>query len=320
MTENVNDSNDLNNPHDKFFKGAFSMLDVTYPLLVAFLPKDLLDKLDLNTLEIDQNSYIDDELKETFSDLVWSCRLKNSQQERKIAFLFEHKSYKPAYPHFQINDYQRNAWKAQIAVDQQPVPILPIVFYHGKEKWIVEPFDSYFGQVEAEMMRFLPCFDYILINLQDYSDAFIKKLQSVFLQKTFIAFKHYWDKQYIEVHIVELIFHDFSKAKIEQTRSFISKISVYLRAISGITRAQLIEKVNQSDNILKPEAMSYVEEFIEEGKEIGEEIGVYKEKKRRAIFFYQKKMTLQTIAEYVDLPMEEVKKIIAEYVENRQSN
>ena len=66
--------------------------------------------------------------------------------------------------------------------------------------------------------------------------------------------------------------------------------------------------------------MSYVEEFIEEGKEIGEEIGVYKEKKRRAIFFYQKKMTLQTIAEYVDLPMEEVKKIIAEYVENRQSN
>ncbi len=332
MAENGNDSKDLNNPHDKFFKGAFSMLDVTYPLLVEFLPKDLLDKLDLNTLEIDPNSYIDDELKETFSDLVWSCRLKNNQQQRKIAFLFEHKSYKPAYPHFQINDYQRNAWKAQIAANQQPVPILPIIFYHGKEKWVVESFDSYFGEVEAEMLRFLPCFDYILINLQDYSDGYIKNLQSIFLQKTFLAFKHYLDKQYLEIHIVELLFHNFSNAKNELTRSFISIISVYLRAISGITREQLIEKVKQSDNILKPEAMSYVEEFIEEGKligeeigleigkEIGKEIGIFEEKKRTALFFYQKKMTLQTIAEYVDLPLEQVKTIVEEHVQNRQSN
>ncbi len=88
----------------------------------------------------------------------------------------------------------------------------------------------------------------------------------------------------------------------------------------NITREQLIEKVNQSDNILKPEAMSYVEEFIEEGKLIGKELGVYEEKKRTTIFFYQKKMTLQIIAEYVDLPIEEVKIIIEEHVQNRQSN
>ena len=131
MAENVNDSNDLNNPHDKFFKGAFSMLDVTYPLLVEFLPKDLLDKLDLNTLEIDPNSYINDELKETFSDLVWSCQLKNNQQQRKIAFLFEHKSYKPVYPHFQINDYQRNAWKTQIAANQVAAVIIEVVQGEG---------------------------------------------------------------------------------------------------------------------------------------------------------------------------------------------
>ena len=105
MSENTNSASELNNPHDKFFKGAFSMLAVTKPLLMQFLPKDLIDKFDLDSLEIDPNSYINDELKETFSDLVWSCRLKDGQQQRKIAFLLEHKSYKPAYPHFQINDF-----------------------------------------------------------------------------------------------------------------------------------------------------------------------------------------------------------------------
>lgn len=322
MSESENSSNELNNPHDKFFKGAFSMLVVTKPLLLQFLPKDLLDKLDLDTLEIDPNSYINDELKETFSDMVWSCRLKNSQQQRKIAFLFEHKSYKPAYPHFQINDYQRNSWKMEIESGQKPVPILPIVFFHGKEKWVVEPFDSYFGEVEAEMLRFLPCFDYILINLQDYSDEFIKNLQSIFLQKTFLAFKHYLDKQYIEMHIVELLFHDFRNPKNEQVRSFILKIDVYLRAISGITRKEIIEKANQSDHNLKPEAMSIFDEILELGEERGKEIGfkegVYKEKKRTVIILYKKRNTLKSIAEFVDFPIEEVKKIIAEYVKLQQ--
>ena len=169
MPEITNDSNELNNPHDKFFKGAMGMISIARPMLVKYLPKDLLDKLDLDTLEIDPNSYINDELKETFSDIVWSCRIKNSHKQRKIAFLFEHKSYKPDYPHFQLIDYQRNSWKMQIAAKQKPVPILPIIFYHGLEKWVVEPFDSYFGEVEAEMLQFLPCFNYILINLQDYN-------------------------------------------------------------------------------------------------------------------------------------------------------
>ncbi len=95
MAENTDVTNDLNNPHDRFFKGALGLLIVAKPMIEAYLPKDLLDKLDLDTLEIDPNSYINDELKENFSDLVWSCQLKGSKEERKIAFLLEHKSYNP---------------------------------------------------------------------------------------------------------------------------------------------------------------------------------------------------------------------------------
>ena len=310
MAENSNISNDLNNPNDKFFKGALSLLIVARPMIMAFTPKDLLDKLDLDTLEIDPNSYINDELKENFSDIVWSCKIKESQEERKIVFLFEHKSFKPSYPHFQINDYQRGSWKMQLAAGQKPVPIVPIVFYHGIEKWNYEPFDSYFGSVEPEMLRFLPCFDYILINLQNYSDEQIRAIQSIFLQKTLLSFKHYLDKNYLRLHIIELLFSGYEVKKDDNTDSFFRKIAVYLTAISGITRQEVIQLAKESDNNLKSEAMSIIDELIEEGKEIGIEIGIAKS----IINLYKKGMTAGVIADYLDYPLSKVKQIITDYL------
>lgn len=309
MPENIHNANDINNPNDKFFKAAFSMITIARPLITTFLNKDLLDKLDLETLEIDPNSYINDELKETFSDLVWSCRLKGNNEQCKIAFLLEHKSYKSAYPHFQINDYQRGAWNTQIGAKQKPVPIIPIVFYHGKEKWMYEAFDSYFGTVEPEIMRFLPCFDYILINLTDYSDAQIKSLHSIFLQKTLLAFKHYWDRNYLKLNIVEILLSGYESTINEQTRSFIQIFAVYLTNISGITRQEVIEQAIQLNNNLNPQAMSIIEEFIEIGREKGIEIGIFK----AVINLHKKGMKAELIAEYMDIPLKEVKRIIENF-------
>lgn len=319
MTENTQDSASFNNPHDKFFKSAFSMMILARPFIMQFVPPELLDKLDLDTLEIDSNSYVNNELKEHFSDLVWSCQLKNSAEQHKIAFLFEHKSYKMAYPHFQIMDYQLGAWRQQIAAKQKPVPILPILFYHGQSEWKYEPFDSYFGAVEPEMLRFMPCFDYIFINLQDYSDAQIQKLNSIFLQKTLIAFKHYWDRNFLKLHIVEILLGGYDSVKMEQTRTFIQFFAVYLAKISGITRQEVIEKAKQSNNNSNIKAMSIIEEFIEEGIQIGEKKGIEKgriegiekAKAEDILKLYRKGLSIETIADYLDYPLEKVKKIIA---------
>ena len=308
MSENSNTSNDLNNPHDKFFKSAFSLFEIVNPLLVEFLPKTLLDKLDLESLELDPNSYITDELKESFSDLVWSCQFKNSHQKKKIAFLFEHKSYKPAFPHFQIMDYQSNAWKTQIAAKQTPVPILPIVFFHGQEKWIYEPFESYFGGIEPEFLQFVPSFNYLLINLNDYSEKRIRSIESVFLQKTLLAFKHYWDKHYFKVHVVELLFDGYNQTKNERIRLFIRILAVYLTAVSGISRQEVIEQAKQSGNNLNSKSMSIIEEFIEEGIEKGIEKG----KKLNIFDAYKRGINLELIADVFGTTVQNIKEVIAE--------
>ena len=57
----------------------------------------------------------------------------------------------------------------------------------------------------VKFLRFLPCFDYILVNLQKYSDETIRAFKSIFLQKALIALKHHLDKEYLRLHIVELL-------------------------------------------------------------------------------------------------------------------
>ena len=316
MTENTTGDNNLNNPHDKFFKAAFGIKAIAQACLEEFINKDLLNKLELDSLTLEPNSYITDELSEFYADLVWRCTFKKSSKQVLISFLFEHKSYKPLHPHFQLLDYQRNAWKNQLAANQELVPIVPIILYHGKETWDKTPFEHYFGDVDVEILHFLPRFDYFLINLQDYPDEVLKTFQSILLKKSLLAFKHYFDKNYIKTHIVELWLIGYGNRKNEQTGWFIRAFGVYLSAISGVSRQQVIQEVIQSDNNLKSEAMSIVDEFIHEGKKIGKKEGIKEGieigKKMSIYDAYLNGNSIESIAQFFKLPTEKVTQVIEE--------
>ena len=78
------------NPHDKVFKEVESVKENALDMLQAFLPADISGLLDFSTLELDNQSYIDETLSTFFSDLVYSCRLRAGEGELRIAFLLEH--------------------------------------------------------------------------------------------------------------------------------------------------------------------------------------------------------------------------------------
>ena len=56
------------NPHDKFFKETFSIRENVIDFLQGTFPEEILNKLDLSTLTLSNNSYIDKELKEHFEE------------------------------------------------------------------------------------------------------------------------------------------------------------------------------------------------------------------------------------------------------------
>ena len=81
-------------PHDCFFRENFSRLAIAQDFLRHQLPAGLLAEIDLSTLAISKDSYVTPELRQIYSDLVYSVayRGQDPAQRLTIYLLFEHKS------------------------------------------------------------------------------------------------------------------------------------------------------------------------------------------------------------------------------------
>jgi len=92
------------NIHDKFTKSILSDKEMAIAFIEGYLPKDIIELLNLQSLEYLNTSYLTKEMKSAFSDLVMNICLKNGEKV-KICILLEHKSYIEPLAAFQILEY-----------------------------------------------------------------------------------------------------------------------------------------------------------------------------------------------------------------------
>ena len=206
---------------------------------------------------------------------------------------------------------------------------MPIIIYHGKRKWIIKPFSSYFGDVDEEFHRFIDPCDYYLTNLQDYSDEMIHTFTNMFLMKSFLALKHHTDKQYIRSHYVVLAFVGINKNNSKEELDFAKYFFVYLSSISGgITKREIFNQVEQiEDNLTKENMKNFIEELKEEGIEIGIEKGIEKGIERgieqgKKISIYQVYLAgfdVEALSRIFALPSTEILQIIEEVKKMEQA-
>jgi predicted transposase/invertase (TIGR01784 family) len=98
---------DISQPHDKVFKFVFSDKAKVEHYLRQTLTEELTENIDFNFLTLDNNSYIDEELKGHYSDVVYEAVFAQ-EHPIKIAILFEHKSYTSKFPHLQLLNYKES--------------------------------------------------------------------------------------------------------------------------------------------------------------------------------------------------------------------
>ena len=92
------------NPHANFFQRTFSRIDVAHDFISNYLPKNIVNQLDLNTLELDRESFVDILLSATQSDLVFKVKRKDGKK-LLIYVLIEHKSFIDKWVLFQVLGY-----------------------------------------------------------------------------------------------------------------------------------------------------------------------------------------------------------------------
>ncbi len=132
------------NPHDKFFKQVMTDKEVVKDFPTNYLPKEIRKIIDPDKIQIAKDSFVEPDMQETFSDILYEVEL--AKKPAFIYFLFEHKSY--PYP-----------------------KIIPLVFYHGRNKWNTGlKLSDIMQEIPYELKKYVPEFEYILLDLSEYEE------------------------------------------------------------------------------------------------------------------------------------------------------
>ena len=175
-------SHSVNNPHDKFVRETFSDPERARAFVEEFLPQNIVSQLDMPTLKVHKESYLDNELKEYFSDLILEIGIKNKKREKtSVALLFEHKSSPDRNVLIQLGYYLFAHWFKQVRQRKKPRLIIPLIYYQGKQKWEAPPLIKLFEAYPESMLDFVPNLHHLLISLNEISDKQIHELRNTML-------------------------------------------------------------------------------------------------------------------------------------------
>jgi len=125
--------------HDPFFRSTFSEPALFRKWLVWFLPI-FAELLDLDRLELQKDSLIDEKLKAHYNDLLYKIPIRGTDKSMVVFVLVEHKAGSERWTMLQILRYIVLIWMREISavIDEKRMtgfvlpPVLPIIVYHGE--------------------------------------------------------------------------------------------------------------------------------------------------------------------------------------------
>ncbi len=272
---------DISNPYDKLFRETWSNRAFAQDFLQNYLPDTILQRIDLESLSISKDSFVDLAFKEFHSDLLYFVNF--SEHAGYLYLLFEHKSYPEKYIHLQLMEYMLKIWRLHLK--QHPgstvLPqIAPMVLYHGQRNWTIPlNFSGAFGKREELLTEYIPMFEYVLVDLSRYSDEDIRG--TIMSRVVLLLLKHIFDAD-IEQRLPAIL--SLLRGLLDKT-SGLQYLETLLRYIASATdkikKEQIMKIVEKTFMAIEGRnvVMTLAEQWIQEGYEKGYEKGIqYAEK------------------------------------------
>jgi predicted transposase/invertase (TIGR01784 family) len=259
-------------PHDSFFREAFSRAEVAEAALREYLPPAIANGIDWASLAISKDSFIEKALRKHFSDLVYSARYGG--RDVKIYLLLEHKSSPDHWVALQLLRYKTRLW--ELHRKQRPgkplPPVIPLVLYHGRQHWRVpEDFHALFGELDAALAAYTPRFRYELCDLRLPEPGRIRG--KVLGRLVLLALKHAFDpdpKRALE-NIVplagEILDRDTSLEMLEVVLRY------YVQASGKLDESdirELIAETARGEDYMQ----TFIDRYIEQGRQQGLQQGL----------------------------------------------
>ncbi len=291
---------EINNPHDKFLKETLSKKENAIGFIENYLPKDIVELIDLNKINIEKDSYITENLQEYFTDLLYKVMIKG--EESYIYVLFEHKSYPDKLIGLQLLEYLIQCWKSKIKQKNKLPLVIPLVIYHGKVNWNIGViFSDIIEKIDDKFKKYIPDFEYLLYDLSKYQDKDILGTEEL---KVMMQLMKYIYSENLTEKLKE-IFKMFSYIE-GKNLDYISTVTIYIMNTTEIEIKELAKIVTETISEKGGEiAMTTAQKLRKEGIEEG----IEKEKIITAERLLAKQMSFEEVAEITELPIEKIKKI-----------
>jgi len=258
---------------DAFFRESFGRREIAQDFLRHHLPAPLLAVIDLETLEIAKDSYVAQDLRGSFADLVY--RVGNGTSQLSIYLLFEHKSRPEHWILLQLLRYITAAgdeYRKQHPETRHLPPVYPLVIYHGRRRWRVpKTFHALVSPLPPVLTPFVPQFTYTLHDLSPRTNAEIKG--ALLTRLVQLAMRWIFSEQPIERlrELFALI------EQIEDQTTALEMLESLLRYyVQGTQRVDeqdarlLLQQTRTGDPIMQ----TFIDRYIEQGRQQGIEQGI----------------------------------------------
>ena len=119
-------------PHDAVFKRFLAHPETARDFLDIWLPESLRDLCKLDTLKLESGSFVEEDLRASYSDVLWS--LQTTKGNGYIYALIEHQSSPDAHMAFRLMRYAIAAMQRHLDAGYKTLPlVVPILFFFGVE-------------------------------------------------------------------------------------------------------------------------------------------------------------------------------------------
>ncbi|MCG7391254.1 Rpn family recombination-promoting nuclease/putative transposase [Pantoea sp. ACRSB] len=118
-------------PHDATFRQFLTQPEIARDFMELHLPAELRALCDLSTLKLESGSFVEDDLRQYFSDVLYS--LKTTAGDGYVHVLIEHQSSPDRHMAFRLLRYAVAAMQRHLEAGHKKLPlVIPVLFYTGK--------------------------------------------------------------------------------------------------------------------------------------------------------------------------------------------
>lgn len=279
----------LSNPHDSFFRFAMSHIHCVRALIALHMDRQTLELLDLESLKLETDSFVDANLSKRFSDLVFSVQLhppsiidgqryigdELKTNEAIVCFLFEHKSEYDKNTAIQLLGYVLRICEKRLRDGLPLIPIIPLVIYHGTGPWSAPRCFSQLISGPECLSRHMPEFCYPLLDLSQLDE---RNLGGESVLKSVLLLLKY-SRDVMLIRHLSMIFAGFAAAlnmailDQHQLKQWLSATERYVMATNSNIDEQQYKQTLASVFPTQFEPGSVVDRVLTEGIEKGLEKG-----------------------------------------------